>query len=178
MKSGEKRLHLDGKKRVTLGKLISKDTTFFEVEKKADGTLILRPQSSLSDKEAWIYKDKKVLKNLKKSLLSLKKALVTKIDNDFWDGDKELKDLKYTNEFLKNLEPIISKNNSKVFENIKFSLKKISSQNAEKIVLKNLKTYDNKEILLTCVEEKQSGYKIFWTIKNSHIIIINLIKKT
>ncbi|HNW26289.1 MAG TPA: hypothetical protein PLG15_02295 [Candidatus Gastranaerophilaceae bacterium] len=178
MKSGKKRLHLDGKKRVTLGKLISKDTTFFEVEKKSDGTLILKPQSALNNDEAWIYKDKKTFKNLKKSLLSLKKALITKIDNDFWDGMNELKDLKYTNEFLKNLEPIISKNNSKLFEGIKGSLKKIISNNAQKLTLKNLKTHENKEVLLTSLEGKEADYKIFWTTKNSQIIVINLIKKT
>lgn len=178
MKSGKKKLHLDGKKRVTLGKLISKETTFFEVEKKSDGTLILKPQSGLSDKEIWIYKDKKIFKNIKKSLLSLKKALVTKIDNDFWDGMSELKDLKYTNEFLKNLEPVISKGNSELFDKIKLSLKNICLNSAEKISLKNLKTYDNKDIFITDIKDKKISYKIFWTTKNSHIIIINLIKKT
>ena len=82
----KKNLYLDGKKRITLGKLISKDTTFFEVEKKANGTLVLFPKSDLPDSEIWIYKDKKAFKSLKKGLKDLKKGLITKIKPEFWAG--------------------------------------------------------------------------------------------
>lgn len=82
----KKTLYLDGKKRITLGKLISKDTTFFEVEKKNDGTLILRPQSDLSEKELWIYQNKPAYKTIKNGLKDIKKGLVTKINPEFWAG--------------------------------------------------------------------------------------------
>ena len=82
----KKILNLDGKKRITLGKLISKDTTFFEVEKKKDGTIILYPKSNLSKKEISIYKNKEALASLKKGINDIKKGLITGIENDFWTG--------------------------------------------------------------------------------------------
>jgi len=82
----KKILKMDGKKRITLGKLISKDTTFFEVEKKKDGTLILYPKSDLSQKESNIYKNKNAFSSLKKGLNDIEKGLFTKIENDFWAG--------------------------------------------------------------------------------------------
>lgn len=85
-KLNQKKLNLDGKKRVTLGKLISRETTFFEVEKQKDGTLILRPQTDLPEQELWIYKNKDAFKSLKKGLKDLKKGLTTKINSDFWAG--------------------------------------------------------------------------------------------
>lgn len=77
---------MDGKKRVTLGKLISKETTFFEVEKKNDGTLILYPKTDLSTKETAIYKNKAAFTSLKKGINDIKKELITKIDGNFWAG--------------------------------------------------------------------------------------------
>lgn len=82
----KKKINLDGKKRITLGKLISKETTFFEVEKRANGELVLYPKTDLSEKERNIYGDKKAYKSLKKGLIDIKKGLVTKIDKSFWDG--------------------------------------------------------------------------------------------
>ena len=81
-----KRLKMDGKKRITLGKLISKDTTFFEVEKQKDGTIILYPKTNLSQKEILLYKDKVAFSSLKKGISDVKKGLITKINNDFWAG--------------------------------------------------------------------------------------------
>ena len=68
------------------GKLISKETTFFEVEKQKDGTIILYPKTDLSQKEISIYKNKVAFISLKKGIRDLKKGLITKIDNDFWAG--------------------------------------------------------------------------------------------
>lgn len=82
----KKTLNMDSKKRITLGKLISKDTTFFEVEKRKDGVLILYPKSDLPSKEIKIYKNKTIFSSLKKGLNDIKKGLVTKIDDDFWAG--------------------------------------------------------------------------------------------
>ena len=82
----KKTLHLDGKKRITLGKLITKETTFFEVEKKADGTLILHPKTDLPEEESCLYKNKVAFKALKQGLKDIKKGLVTKIAPEFWTG--------------------------------------------------------------------------------------------
>jgi len=81
-----KTLNMDGKKRITLGKLISKDTTFFEVEKKNDGTIILYPKSDLSQKESSLYKNKEAYASLKRGLSDIQKGLVTRIDSTFWAG--------------------------------------------------------------------------------------------
>lgn len=82
----KKKLHLDGKKRITLGKLISKDTTYFEVEKKPDGSILLTPKTNIKEDELWIYRDKKAYASLKKGLKDIKKGFVTKINPDFWIG--------------------------------------------------------------------------------------------
>lgn len=79
-----KTLNLDGKKRITLGKLIPRETTFFEVEKQSDGSLILYPKSTLSENELWIYKNKSAYKSLKKGLKDIKKGLTTPIGEEFW----------------------------------------------------------------------------------------------
>ena len=80
----KKLLNMDAKKRITLGKLISKDTTFFEVEKKKDGTIILYPQSDLSQEEINIYQNKAAFSSLKKGLIDIKNGLTTKIESNFW----------------------------------------------------------------------------------------------
>lgn len=82
----KKILNMDGKKRITLGKLISKDTTYFEVEKKTDGTLVLCPKSGLAVEEINIYKSKESFSSLKKGIMDIKKGLVTKIEKNFWAG--------------------------------------------------------------------------------------------
>ena len=82
----KKKLKMDGKKRVTLGKLISKETTFFEVEKTQDGVLVFYPKTDLQEQELSIYKNKSAYKSLKNGLKDLKKGFVTKLDKSFWDG--------------------------------------------------------------------------------------------
>ena len=172
----KKTLHLDGKKRVTLGKLISKETTFFEVEKRADGILVFYPKSELSQDEIWVYKNKSAYKALKLGLKDLKKGLVTKIEPEFWDGNKEIiNDFKYTKEFLQKLEPIISKNDSQKLNKIKTTLEKIAENKIEKTTLQNIKTDDNSDIYQAKTEDK---FNIFWTEKNDFKVIINLIKNT
>lgn len=150
----KKTLNLDGKKRITLGKLIPKDTTFFEVQKRADGALILMPKSDLSNEEAWIYKDKKIFKSINKGLLNLKKGLVTKIGAEFW-GDNSLKHIKYTHEFLKSLEKFSAKDDN--FEEIKLQLKKLASSSAHR--LENIKTKLGEDVYLS----KFGKNYIFWT---------------
>ena len=82
----KKKLNMDGKKRITLGKLISKDTTYFEVEKRSDGVLVLHPKTNLTEQELSFYKEKNSYKSLKKGLKEIKKGFVTKVDKSFWDG--------------------------------------------------------------------------------------------
>ncbi len=84
-----------------------------------------------------------------------------------------MKDLKYTNEFLKALEPIIVKHNLSKLEKIKKILAKIAQNEIEKTPLQNLKTYENNEIYRVKINEKET---IFWTEKDSSKIVIALIK--
>jgi len=81
-----KTLNMDEKKRITLGKLISKETTFFEVKKQKDGTIILYPKSNLSQKESGVYNNKAAFNSLKKGINDIQKGLVTRIERDFWEG--------------------------------------------------------------------------------------------
>jgi len=88
-----------------------------------------------------------------------------------------MEDLKYTNEFLKNLEAVLKKEPD-VIKNIKNILEQIARNNSQSSVgtlpLQNTKTYSNQNIYITKVEEK--GYNIFWTEENSQKIIVSLIK--
>ena len=92
-----------------------------------------------------------------------------------------MENLKYTNEFLKNLEEIVSKNakdNFTTLQKIKKTLTKISNKTAEKQILQNIKTHSNEEIFQSQIDESPKSYQIFWTEKNSKTIIISLTKNT
>lgn len=84
--------------------------------------------------------------------------------------------LLYTNEFLKNIQPIIEKNNFEMLQKIKEMLEKISSENTEKEKLANIKTYSNEDIYQEIVEEKRTKYSLFWTEKEEQKLIIALVK--
>lgn len=169
----EKLLNLDSKKRVTLGKLIPKDTTSLKAKTNKDGSITLIPQSNLQKDEAWIYQNKNFIKNISKGLIDIKKNILTKIDTNFWsENAKELEILSYSNQFLKNLEPIMAKNNFKKVYEIKDILSEIAT-NKEKNALKleNMKTKTNDTIFMN----KTAKINIFWTYKKSEIIIIAMI---
>lgn len=155
-------LNLDGKKRVTLGKLMSKEVTGFDVERLNDGTLILKPISDLNPDEAWIYHNKKAFKSMQKALLDVKKSLTTKIDASFWQ-DELLEDYSFANEFLKNLEPLIEK----IFPEIKLALQNL--KNLPKIEYKN-----TKDVFQTPISK--GNLHILWTKQNDNVIILTLVK--
>lgn len=85
--------------------------------------------------------------------------------------------LLYTNEFLKNLQPIIEKNNLEMLQKIKEVLEKISSEITQKEKLENTKTYSNEDIYQEIIENKKTTYNLFWTEKKEQKIIVALIKK-
>src|SRR5574344_2820603 len=149
-------LKLDIKKRVTLGKYIGKDVTGFCVEKFSDGTLILSPMSYLVSDEQAIYNNKKHLKSLQKSLLEVRKLVLTHITFDFWENEICAEYI-YTNEFLKVFESLISKK-PEFFDIIKTSLINLSKSSF--VELENQKTRQGDTIFLTPVDE---NLKILWT---------------
>lgn len=87
-----------------------------------------------------------------------------------------MQELRYTNEFLKNLEPIISKNDINTLQKIKGTLEKISSNNAERNSLENIKTYSNEDVFQEIIEEKRTKYSVFWTEKEEQKTIVALVK--
>jgi len=90
----------------------------------------------------------------------------------------------YTNEFLKNLEPFIVKNDLKKIQKIKEILLLIAEEDSNPTVksrnvkLENIKTKTNDDIFMTEICFKQLIYNLFWTIKDSQKIIITLTKET
>lgn len=88
-----------------------------------------------------------------------------------------MQDLKYTNEFLKNLEPIIQKNDLTLLNKIKKVLEEISEEKIVKKALVNIKTHGNNEVFQTKIEEKKLIYSVFWTEENSEKTIIALLNR-
>ena len=170
----KKVLHIDNKKRITVGKLVTNDVTGFQVCKNPDGTILLTPISAISENESWVYKHKKSLKSLRKSLLDLKKGLTIKIDSSFWvfENDEHLDDLNFTNEFLKNLEPILDKNDTKTFEAVKSTLLNLDSMPRD--IFEKTQTKSGSDIFQTDIGIK--NYKILWTIQDDEAYILDILK--
>ena len=88
----------------------------------------------------------------------------------------EMNDLKYTNEFLKKLEPFIVKNDLSSVQEIKETLALIAEEKVDKVELENIKTKTNEEIYMTQISLKSNKYSIFWTLKAGQKIVITLTK--
>ncbi|MCD6080866.1 MAG: hypothetical protein J7J54_05395 [Candidatus Omnitrophica bacterium] len=86
---------IDSKNRLTLGrkilKLINAHTGAkeFQIFYGEDGDILLRPVVSIPSKEAWIYRNPKVIKAIREGLSEAKQGRLEKIK----DLDKFLKDL-------------------------------------------------------------------------------------
>lgn len=91
-----------------------------------------------------------------------------------------MEELKYTNEFLKNLEAVIKKE-PEVINGVKIALENITNEASQKfnetIALQNIKTYSNQDIFMTKIDYEKE-YNIFWTEENSQKIIIALINNS
>jgi len=93
----------------------------------------------------------------------------------------KMKDLIYTNEFLKKLEPFIVKNDLETTQKIKETLgliaaEKIIIDGTKSLKLANMKTKTNDDIFMTEIVLKQGLYSLFWTTKDDKKIIITLTK--
>ncbi|MBU1043072.1 MAG: hypothetical protein KJ915_01585 [Candidatus Omnitrophica bacterium] len=87
--------NIDSKNRMNLGdkiiNLVTKLTTnvdAFEVFVGAKGDVLLRPVVNIPSGEAWIYKNPKVLKQIRKGLEEAGSGKVEKVDNldDFFES--------------------------------------------------------------------------------------------
>ena len=97
-------------------------------------------------------------------------------------NDNTNKELFYTNEFLKNLEAVIQKEdgnklNNNVLKKIKQTLDDILD-GGEKKELLNFKTDSNKKFFQNIINEQNDAYNIFWLEEDGQKIICSLIKKT
>lgn len=65
-----RRIRLDSKSRISLGKLIDPDITAFDVEERADGKLLLTPVVTMDipAAEAWLYQNKQAFSMVKRGL--------------------------------------------------------------------------------------------------------------
>ncbi len=67
-RSEAKRVRLDSKGRIALGKFISDGVTGFEVSAQDDGSLVLSPTVEIPAREAWIFKNKNAFASVKRGL--------------------------------------------------------------------------------------------------------------
>ena len=86
---------IDSKSRLTLGQKILKlinaqiETKEFQIFYGEDGDILLRPVVSIPGKEAWIYRNSEVLKDIRQGLSEAKEGKFEKVR----DLEKFLKDL-------------------------------------------------------------------------------------
>jgi hypothetical protein len=71
MTTAVKRVRVDSKGRIALGKFVSDDVTGFEVMPQADGSILLSPTIEIAAREAWLFKNPKALASVKKGLKEL-----------------------------------------------------------------------------------------------------------
>lgn len=84
------KLKLDGKKRLSVGKLIGDEVTGFNVTKCEDGRLILEPTVDIPARELWLYRNEKALAAVKGGLAEAAKGKTKKLDASLLaDSDDE-----------------------------------------------------------------------------------------
>lgn len=166
----KKNLHIDNKKRITVGKLISNDITHFEVTKNKDGCIVLKPCSSLPPEESWIYRNKVVYKSLKKSVRELGKNLVTRIDKTFWKSQLDV-DYLYSAEFLRNFASALS-SDSELCESLKSVLPEVNQTNS--LELRNFKGEKGESVFIKQLDSAR--FTVVWCYKNNEVVILNLLK--
>jgi len=89
------RKSVDSKNRITLGqkilKLITSQTGVeeFQIFYGEEGDILLRPVINIPSKEAWIYRNSKILKLIREGLKEAKEGKIERVKN----LDKFLKDL-------------------------------------------------------------------------------------
>ncbi len=75
----------DSKNRIYLGKLVEKNpsNTLYRVYRNSTGQIILDPQVTIPASEAWIYKNKKVLRAIDSGLKDAAAGKVRKAKEDY-----------------------------------------------------------------------------------------------
>ncbi len=74
------KLKLDGKRRISIGKLIVDDVTGFSVTKCEDGRLILEPTIDIPAREVWLFRNEKALAAVKIGLAEAASGKTKKLD--------------------------------------------------------------------------------------------------
>ena len=81
--SEAKKVRLDSKGRISLGKFVPEGVTGFEVFEQEDGSLVLSPTVEIPAREAWLFKNKKAFASVKRGLKQAGEGKTTKESVNF-----------------------------------------------------------------------------------------------
>jgi hypothetical protein len=74
------KLKLDGKRRLSIGKLVTEEVTGFNVTKYEDGRIMLEPTVDIPAREVWLFRNPKALAAVKKGLQEAASGKTKKLD--------------------------------------------------------------------------------------------------
>ena len=74
------KLKLDGKRRLSVGKLIGDEVTGFNVTKCDDGSFIFEPTIDVPASEIWLFRNEKALTAVKKGLHEAARGKTKRLD--------------------------------------------------------------------------------------------------
>jgi hypothetical protein len=83
------KLKLDGKKRLSVGKLIGDEVTGFNVTKCEDGSFIFEPTIDVPVSEVWLFRNEKALAAVKKGLHEAASGKTKKLDSSLLAEDDD-----------------------------------------------------------------------------------------
>ena len=74
---------VDSKRRVALGKTLSRDVTSFRIYRNAHGQIILDPMVSIPAHEAWLFKNKRASALVRQGLADAREGRLIKPKEDY-----------------------------------------------------------------------------------------------
>ena len=83
------KLKLDGKRRLSIGKLVGNEVTGFNVTKYDDGRIMLDPTVDIPAREAWLFRNEKAISAVKKGLQEASQGKTKKLDNSLLADDDD-----------------------------------------------------------------------------------------
>jgi hypothetical protein len=76
--SEAKRVRLDSKSRIALGKFVSEGVTGFDVLAQEDGSLVLLPTVEIPARELWLFKNKNAMSSVRRGLKQVAEGKTSK----------------------------------------------------------------------------------------------------
>ncbi len=74
------KIKLDGKRRLSLGKLVDEHVTGFNATRDPDGRIILEPTLDIPVREVWLYKNRPALASVHKGIEDAQKGATSPLD--------------------------------------------------------------------------------------------------